>query len=100
MISYTGMTLIDIVWTVVLSLEVYDISLYENPDCKEQRKPCEVSNEFLWVVIGSSIFFLVKALGLFFSCYRFNSLLKVKEDDKVLREKLNMWVNDPNAYIE
>ena len=88
-ITYTGMTIIDAGLMVILFVNVYDVHLYERPNCKDTSDPCQVSMVFKIVVGSGAVFFLLKALGLIFAFYRIKLVMKeneLKEDD--LREKL------------
>ena len=77
-VTYTGMTLLDAGLMIVLCVNVYNVHLYEKPNCGETRDPCEVSTAFKWVVGCGTGFFLLKALGLIFSFYRINLVTKDK----------------------
>ena len=77
--SYTGMTLIDAAIMIILCVSVYDLHLYEKPDCKSTPEPCNVSLIFVLVIGFGSAFFLLKAIGLIFAFYRIHLMTKDRE---------------------
>ena len=78
-LSYTGMTLIDVVLMIVLCVNVYDLQLYERPDYKPTPYPYEVSLTSKIVVGFGTVLVISKAIGLISAFYNIHLVTKDKE---------------------